>query len=183
MNQRILRTKRDIKQAFFTMRHELPIEKIHVEPLCRQAMINKTTFYRYYADIYDLVDQLQVEAAQKFGPLIQDVFVRNKTDYAQMVAEIEAAVPKIRDEYRYIYQNEDEIMDWVEKVILVVIDQEQLMPEGKVELVYMVGGVVAVVKKIKAGMIEPQMARQVIEDFLEFAHQYTNKQKIKNGIG
>lgn len=74
-------------------------------------------------------------------------------------------------------------MDWVEKVILDVIDQEQLMPEGKVELVYMVGGVVAVVKKIKAGMIEPQMARQVIEDFLEFAHQYTNKQKIKKGIG
>lgn len=63
---RIIKTKKAIKETFLEMRQTLPIEKIHVRELCRQAMINKSTFYNHYEDIYALEDELENEAIDKF---------------------------------------------------------------------------------------------------------------------
>ncbi|WP_438838952.1 TetR/AcrR family transcriptional regulator [Streptococcus pluranimalium] len=56
MDKRVIKTKKAIKDAFVTLRQDKPIEKIYVENLCREALINKSTFYRYYTDIYGLVE-------------------------------------------------------------------------------------------------------------------------------
>lgn len=56
MDKRVIKTKKAIRQAFISLRQNKPIEKIYVENLCREALINKSTFYRYYRDIYDLVE-------------------------------------------------------------------------------------------------------------------------------
>ncbi len=43
-----------------------PLEKIKVTALCDEALINKSTFYKYYADIYALSEMLEQEVFQKF---------------------------------------------------------------------------------------------------------------------
>lgn len=58
---RIKYTKFFIKQAFVDMLKSLPIRKITVKAICEKAEINRSTFYKYYKDVYDLFDQLENE--------------------------------------------------------------------------------------------------------------------------
>lgn len=61
MDIRVEKTKRSIINAFLALRGRKPLEKITVKELCALAIINKSTFYDHYRDIYDLSDQLETE--------------------------------------------------------------------------------------------------------------------------
>lgn len=61
MDLRIEKTKKSIINAFIELRSRKPLEKITIKELCEKALINKSTFYSHYADIYDLSDQLESE--------------------------------------------------------------------------------------------------------------------------
>lgn len=61
MDIRVEKTRRSIINAFLALRARKPLEKITVKELCGQAMINKSTFYDHYRDIYDLSDKLETE--------------------------------------------------------------------------------------------------------------------------
>lgn len=61
MDLRITKTKKAIVNAFLSLRAKRPLEKITVKELCEIAMINKSTFYSHYADIYELSDFLENE--------------------------------------------------------------------------------------------------------------------------
>ncbi len=47
-------SKRVIKESLFELMQEKPINKITVKELCDRADVNRSTFYAYYTDIYDL---------------------------------------------------------------------------------------------------------------------------------
>ena len=53
-----------VKAQFLRMREKLPIEKITVEALCRQADVNRSTFYRHFADVYALERAMEEELLQ-----------------------------------------------------------------------------------------------------------------------
>ncbi len=59
------KSKRYIREAFLALRAQKDVERITVVELCEKADINKSTFYAYYHDIYDLSDQLQFEVMQR----------------------------------------------------------------------------------------------------------------------
>lgn len=61
MDYRIEKTKRSIYNAFIELRARKPLEKITVKELCEKAQINKSTFYVYYHDVYDLSDKIENE--------------------------------------------------------------------------------------------------------------------------
>lgn len=59
MDIRVQKTKRSIFNAFLELRAAKPLEKITVRELCEKAQINKSTFYKYYTDLYDLADRME----------------------------------------------------------------------------------------------------------------------------
>ena len=61
MDLRITKTKKAIINSFLSIRAKKPLEKISVKELCEMAMINKSTFYSHYGDIYELSDSLENE--------------------------------------------------------------------------------------------------------------------------
>ncbi len=61
MDYRIEKTKRSIYNAFIELRARKPLEKLTVKELCEKAQINKSTFYVYYHDVYDLSDKIENE--------------------------------------------------------------------------------------------------------------------------
>ena len=61
MDQREIKTKRAIKNAFLILRAQKPIEKITIRELAAFAEISKATFYLHYQDIYDLSEQIGKE--------------------------------------------------------------------------------------------------------------------------
>lgn len=47
-------SKRVIRESLFALMQEKPIDKITVKELCERADVNRSTFYAYYNDIFDL---------------------------------------------------------------------------------------------------------------------------------
>lgn len=64
MDLRVVKTQKLIENNFLEMRKKKRLEKIRTGELCELCQINRTTFYRYYQDIYDLSDQLEDIAIQ-----------------------------------------------------------------------------------------------------------------------
>ncbi len=54
-------TKSVIRQSLFDLMQDNPINKITVTDICKSADINRSTFYSYYEDVYDLLSQIQNE--------------------------------------------------------------------------------------------------------------------------
>ena len=65
MDLRIQKSKQAIVDAFLTLRARKPLEKITVRELCDKAMVNRSTFYAHYKDVYDLADRLEEQAVQE----------------------------------------------------------------------------------------------------------------------
>lgn len=63
---RVRKTITAINDAFTEMLLEMPYEKITVKSLCERAMVNKTTFYRYYPTLDDLLSEVQERFAKPY---------------------------------------------------------------------------------------------------------------------
>ncbi|CDM68411.1 TetR family transcriptional regulator [Clostridium bornimense] len=71
MNKNSEETKERIKKAFIKLYKENRIEKITISQLTKEAKVYRGTFYYYYKDIYDLLEQIE---GRFFKEVIEDVF-------------------------------------------------------------------------------------------------------------
>lgn len=58
MDRRKEQSLKAIRSCFLQMLKKQPIEKISVGELCEKAGINRSTFYRHYTDIYNLLESI-----------------------------------------------------------------------------------------------------------------------------
>ena len=58
-DRRVRYTKQAIRDGFLRLLAEKPIEKISVTEICREADINRGTFYAHYSDPYELKRSLE----------------------------------------------------------------------------------------------------------------------------
>ena len=66
MDLRVIKTKKNIRDTFVELRKKHSLDEIKVNMLCEKAMINKTTFYNHYQDIYALSEELESSAVDDF---------------------------------------------------------------------------------------------------------------------
>ena len=64
MDLRTKRTLRSLREAFYELRRELPLERVTVRALCERAEVGKATFYLHYHSVYDLSDRLQEQVVE-----------------------------------------------------------------------------------------------------------------------
>ena len=58
-------TKKEIISTFFKLLEQKPLSKITVKNIVEACGINRNTFYYYYKDIYDLVDDIFIIESEK----------------------------------------------------------------------------------------------------------------------
>lgn len=61
MDRRTKYTLTTIKDSMLKLMEKKEISKITVTELCNLADINRATFYKYYVDIYDLIEKIELE--------------------------------------------------------------------------------------------------------------------------
>lgn len=137
LDPRIYKTLRNIDEALLTTLKERPFHRITIDQLCKSAMINRSTFYKYYTDKYALLDDYLSRALNEFRAMVKTDFINadpsNVDDpyYTLLFRETASFLFAHRDRYktlwtagidRNIYQ---EMTDIVEERIL-----EKLCPEG-----------------------------------------------------
>ncbi len=54
-------TRQAIREAFWALYRERPIEKISVRELCQRAGCNRSTFYEYFSDTYSVLEDIEEE--------------------------------------------------------------------------------------------------------------------------
>ena len=80
-NQRIMLTKKLLKDSFTQLLQKQNIYKISIRELCENAGINRSTFYKYYGSQYDLLSEMENEMLS---------FIQNKIssiDYGKEMEE------------------------------------------------------------------------------------------------
>ncbi|KRM09337.1 TetR/AcrR family transcriptional regulator [Paucilactobacillus suebicus] len=65
MDRRIIKTKAALRTALFKLLQDKKIEQIKVTELCREAGINRRTFYIHYDHVEDIFEDYQDEMAQR----------------------------------------------------------------------------------------------------------------------
>ena len=76
MDRRTKYTKKIIKDTFIDLSSEKDINKVTVSEICKIADINRATFYRYYLDVYDLLDKMEEE----FVDAVKNAYMINDSD-------------------------------------------------------------------------------------------------------
>ena len=93
MNQndrRVKRTKKALYDALLKLLNEKSINEITVTELTTLADVNRATFYFYYTDLIDMLQQIQNEAYEDFNAVIQKATIHVSTiegftEYAERV--------------------------------------------------------------------------------------------------
>ena len=63
-DRRVRKTKKSLRDSLFTLLREKNISQIIVTELTKLADVNRSTFYLYYTDVYDMMDKIQTEIYQ-----------------------------------------------------------------------------------------------------------------------
>lgn len=61
LDARVRYTKMVIKESFMGLLAQMPVGKVTVKAICDGASINRATFYRYYPDVFSLLECLEEE--------------------------------------------------------------------------------------------------------------------------
>ena len=79
MNQRIMLTKKLLKNSLINMLQSQNIYQISIRELCENAGINRSTFYKYYGSQFDLLSEMEQDLLVSIeGVLVsQDDYSKN----------------------------------------------------------------------------------------------------------
>jgi len=95
-SRKVAKTKGIIKDAFFELYAENKIEKISIKDITRNARINRSTFYLYYRDIYDLLESIENEFLIDFANKVKDVYTTILKD-----GDINSIIPSLEFYQKY----------------------------------------------------------------------------------
>ena len=73
MDKRIINTKKKLTNTLLMLLKEKKINDITVLELCKKADINRTTFYKYYKDVEDLVLSIEESLIVDLEKYIDDI--------------------------------------------------------------------------------------------------------------
>ncbi len=73
MDKRILKTKKKLTNTLLDLLNTKKLKDITVLELCKEANINRTTFYKYYKDIDDLVLTIEESLLSDLEKYIVDI--------------------------------------------------------------------------------------------------------------
>lgn len=72
-NQRTRLTRLLLKNSLIKLLHKKPIYQITVSELCADAELNRSTFYKYYGNVQDILEELEEETLAKSTQCIQEI--------------------------------------------------------------------------------------------------------------
>ena len=73
MDRRTKYTKKIIKDTLIKLLSEKDIKKVTVSEICKIADVNRATFYRYYLDVYDLLNKIEEDFINELkAPYLED---------------------------------------------------------------------------------------------------------------
>ena len=93
-------TRKAIFEAFWITYQRKPIDKISIKELVDIAHVHRSTFYRYFTDIYDLLGQLEEKVLQEISAVLDKIEASEVTD---LLKHAESTAIALKDYVPLIY--------------------------------------------------------------------------------
>lgn len=93
---RVRYTRMRIRAAFFSCLERKPVSKITVKEICDMAEINRATFYKHYADPFELLQKLEEEVLVE---LQQNIRVRTQQTSQGLLLTILKSMKNTKNSY------------------------------------------------------------------------------------
>jgi len=132
-DRRVEYTKMVIRDSFIRLLQEKPINKITVKEICELADINRSTFYKYYLDPYDWLEQAKKECLETSQKVIDEI---DSTDLEVLLTELFETIKSNFDMFSVIFANHGNLLQeifalYLEKAESRLKDTILQNPEGK----------------------------------------------------
>lgn len=152
-NRRVRMTKKLIFEAFLELLEKNPIEKISISDVCRDADVNRSTFYKYYSDLPQVLSEIENETLDMI-PVITERPVKNadNSGFLEKLEEFFTYVKENERVFRILVVNSDNSnfnRRLVEVVMQKYVNENDVTDERviKYSYVYVVSGVIGILRK------------------------------------
>ncbi|MBR5805166.1 MAG: hypothetical protein IKY30_00170 [Oscillospiraceae bacterium] len=149
MDLRVRKTKKAIKEAFLYLRNNNALEKIKVKDICEISMINKTTFYKHYEDVYALSNELEKQAISQ----VMDAFVTKNEIFNNPVLFLKGLPDALNTNreilYRLFHDNFDKLFVFLEKEIKQCYIVSEMTEQEYILLTFAIGGALHTMRILK----------------------------------
>ncbi len=95
MDKRVIKTKKKLNNTILVLIKDKKIKDITVLELCQEANINRTTFYKYYKDVDDLVLKIEETLITDLTKYIQDIKRNYLISFTSKIIETIASYKEI----------------------------------------------------------------------------------------
>ena len=107
MDIRVIKTKKAIHEGVLQLLSEKTIDDISITELAQVAQINRKTFYNYYQNPYQVLDELENELVEEFVNSINasdwnEWYNGHEFDFHKIFSSVTRSVQENRETYRYL---------------------------------------------------------------------------------
>lgn len=78
-NQRVRLTKTMFKNALIQLLSEKKIYEITIQELCVKAELNRTTFYKHYQNVRDVLDEIEAEVLKQSKQCLEQIDISKES--------------------------------------------------------------------------------------------------------
>ena len=87
-NQRIMLTKQLLQNAFLKLLKTVPLHAVSIRELCKEAGINRTTFYNHYGSQYDLLSDISQRFLNSIAERLENADFSDRESVHRRVAMV-----------------------------------------------------------------------------------------------
>ena len=96
-NQRVLHTKQLLQNALLKLLKTTPLRAVSIRDLCREAGVNRTTFYNHYGSQYDLLGDISQRFLTSIADRLNSASSSDRESVHHRVAQVFEYIDEIRD--------------------------------------------------------------------------------------
>ncbi len=129
---RVIKTLEAIEYSLLKNLKEYSLSKITVDTLCKEARINRSTFYKYYSDKYDLLNKYTEDVLNEFKNCMDASFVKaspetiNEKKYSNNFQQIITFLTTNKDKYMTLWNADMDRNIYVEMIDII---QENILTQ------------------------------------------------------
>lgn len=149
---RVMKTKKSIKSAFITLVSKKGYERITIQDIANEAMINRNTFYLHYEDKHDLMDKLCRDSMENLNVCLSlntlDIYTINKEMLTSILDNIFQNIESDLDFFKVMLDLNSQpiyLTEVLKNYILNAFGDQYQEKDMKVGLEYIVSGLVGII--------------------------------------
>lgn len=105
-DKRVRRTKRVVRDALLRLIQDKPVSQVTTTELCREADINRNTFYAHYATPEDVLAEIEEELLAELAAMLEDGY-----DEGMVTVSMCRAIDESRERWHAIWHGNPRLLE------------------------------------------------------------------------